>query len=558
MSGARRVLTGIAASRGSVVGTPVVLDAPGGGSGPAVVDLETAVATVQEHYARLEAGAEAAGRDEEAEVLGAYQLLAGDPELLEPIRAVEGMPLDEAVAKAGGEQVTLLASLGDEYLAQRAEDLASVVTDLVSAVRGQDLAVDVELPADAVVVAEDLTPAQTSQLDLDRIVAFVVARGGRTSHTAIVARSLGLPAVVGAAGVVEALHGISRVLVDGDEGTVTAEPDDDDVAAAEARASVRAQRRAAAARMTGIAVHLGGHRVLVAANVGDERQLAAAVDAQADGIGLYRSEFLFLGDAEPPTREEQAAAYREAVAAFEDPVIIRTLDIGGDKDADWLELRPEDNPFLGVRGLRLCLAMPDLFATQLDALLEVPGDNLRIMLPMVTSLSDVRRARALLEERAAAAGRDTPQLGAMVETPAAALLAEHLVREVDFLSIGTNDLTQYTCAADRGIGGLAEYHDPLQPPVLALAAHTARTARAAGVPVGVCGAAAADPAAAILLLGSGVDELSVPAREVDAVRALVDELDPAVATELAEAALRLPDADAVRQLVAERLPRTVA
>lgn len=548
-------LEGVGASGGVVVGPAVQVRRDDQPTDAAPRDLDEAVAHVVAHYAELERRDRDAGRDEEADVLEAYQLLAADPDLVGAARAAaEDAPLDVAVHTAGEAVAAELAALGDEYLAQRAEDLRAIVVDLVASVRGRELALVADLPDGAIVVAAELSPADTSQLDLDRVGGFAIEGGGMTSHTAIIARSHAIPAVVGCAGVVTATRDATRVLVDGDAGAVHVDPDRETVAAGHQRAEARRVRREHAARMKGRPVHLGGRQVLVGANVGTEQQLTAAVAAAADGIGLYRTEFLHIGASHPPTREEQAQAYRAAAEAFDHPVVVRLLDIGGDKEAPWLDVPAEDNPFLGVRGVRLLLRHPDLLENQLDALLDASGaGDLRVMVPMVAAVADLLAVRTVLDQRAAAAGVAPPPLGVMVETPAAALLAPHLARHAAFFSIGTNDLTQYTAAADRGEAALRSYHDPVAPPVLQLVQRTVDAGRAAGIPVGVCGAAASDPVAAAVLLGMGVDELSVPSGEVDPVRALIDGLDADAVTALARHVLELPDADAVRAEAHDRL-----
>ncbi len=545
-------IEGIAASGGIAVGPIVLLRHDQAEPTGEPRSLEDAVAKVVRHYAALADRAREEGRGEEAEVLEAYELLVTDPALqaaIEREQAIGDAPLDQAVMTAGNEQADELAALGDEYLAQRAEDLRAAVRDIVTAVRGGTLTVDLELPEDAIIVADELTPADTSTFDLDRVGGFAIARGGMTSHTAIVARSVGIPAVVGAIGVLEAVEGATTMLVDGDAGMVCIDPDDETRAAGEERAAVRQARRQAAAAWHGKEVRFDGERVLVAANIGTTAQLEAAVEGAADGVGLFRTEFLHLESDHPPDRESQAEIYREAARSFDDPVIVRTLDIGGDKESRWLELPREDNPFLGVRGLRLCLEQPEVLATQFEAILDVADGDLWVMLPMVARLDDVTRARALWDERVAASGRGPVPFGVMVETPAAALLARHLAKVVDFVSIGTNDLTQYTAAADRGLASLAQYHDPVAPPVLQLIRMTTDAAIAEDIHVGVCGGAAADPVAATLLLGMGVRELSVPPTEIDVMRSLVADIDPVAARRLAELAVLLPDAAAVREEV---------
>lgn len=504
----------------------------------------------------LAAGVRDAGRTEEADVLEAYALIATDPALARDVAAgtADGLPLVGAVRAAVERMAATFAAMEDEYFAQRADDVRGVGRELVATIAGRDGA-DPVVADGAVVCAEDLTPADTVRLDLGRVAAFATEHGGPTSHTAIVARAAGIPAVVGATGLMAAVRDGLPLLVDGDVGRVVVDPDADE--RARAAAAIEGQRRRAEAHRAhrGTRTEFDGHRVLVAANVGTLDGVADAAEARADGIGLFRSEFLFLERSDAPDLDEQRAAYRTAVASFEDPTVVRTLDIGGDKEVAYLRLPAEQNPFLGVRGLRLTLAHPDLFDVQLDALLQVDDvDRLRVMFPMVSSPGDLAAGVARLEARAAALGRPAPAAGVMVETPSAALLAPHLARRAAFFSIGTNDLTQYVTATDRTHGALGAHQDAANPAVLQLVARTAAAGRAAGVPTAVCGEAAGDPATLALFLAYGVHELSVTASRVDLVRWTVAQLDPAALRGAAERALTLPDADAVRELVAPLLP----
>ncbi len=497
-----------------------------------------------------------AGRAEEADVLDAYALIATDPALARDVAAATttGLPLVAAVRSATERMAAAFAAMEDEYFAQRADDVRGVGRELVATAAGRDGTAPV-VPDGAVVCAEDLTPADTVRLDLTRVAAFATERGGPTSHTAIVARAAGIPAVVGAVGLMTAVVDGTTVLVDGDAGRVIVEPD----AGERARAAdtIEDRRRAGLEhrRHRGTRTEFDGRRILVAANVGTLDGVADAAEARADGIGLFRSEFLFLERTSAPDLGEQRDAYHAAVAAFGDPTVVRTLDIGGDKEVAYLRLPAEQNPFLGVRGLRLTLAHPELFEVQLDALLQVDApDRLRVMFPMVSSPADLEAGLARLHERAVLLGRTPPPAGVMVETPSAALLAPHLARRAAFLSIGTNDLTQYVTASDRTHGALGAHQDAANPAVLQLVARTAEAATAAGVPTAVCGEAAGDPATLALFLAYGVHELSVAASRVDRVRWTIAQLDPAAVRAAAMRALTLPDADAVRELVAPLLP----
>ena len=496
------------------------------------------------------------GRAEEADVLDAYALIATDPALARDVEAgtAAGRPLVAAVRGAVDRMAATFAAMEDEYFAQRADDVRGVGRELVATIAGREGA-DPVVPDGAVVCADDLTPADTVRLDLGRVAGFATERGGPTSHTAIVARAAGIPAVVGAEGLMAAVVAGATVLVDGDAGRVVVDPDADERARAAAAVAAQQDRAASHRAHRGSRTEFDGHRILVAANVGTLDGVADAAEARADGIGLFRSEFLFLERSDAPDLGEQRDAYRAAVEAFADPTVVRTLDIGGDKEVAYLRLPAEQNPFLGVRGLRLTLAHPDLFDVQLDALLEADdAQRLRVMFPMVSSPGDLEAGIARLEARAVLHGRTPPPAGVMVETPSAALLAPHLARRAAFFSIGTNDLTQYVTATDRTHGALGAHQDAANPAVLQLVARTAEAGRSAGVPTAVCGEAAGDPATLALFLAYGVHELSVTAARVDLVRWTVAQLDPVAVRRAAERALTLPDADAVRELVAPLLP----
>ena len=551
-----QLIPGRPASDGLAFGEPVVLAAtvvPD--DAPARMDFAAAASATAERFEALSASAHDQGRAEESEVLEAYAVLATDPSFATAVASAvdDGLSPVAAVRRATEELSATFRSMGDDYLAQRADDIEGVGRELVATMTGT-LGAPRSIPDGAIVCAADLTPADTVELDLDRVGGLATEHGGPTSHTTIVARSLGIPAVVGATGLVAAVTGASLVMLDGDRGEVVVDPGPDEVHAAELRMGQAKELAVAHRALRGQHVRFDGQRILVAANVGAPHDLDAAVATAADGIGLFRSEFLFLDRDHPPSVEEQREAYGAAVRAFEDPTVVRTLDIGGDKAVPYLDLPPEENPFLGVRGLRLCLERTDLFDAQLDALVAEAGDGrLRVMFPMVSSVADLDAGLAHLEARAVAAGSPAPHPGIMIETPAAALLARHLAPRCAFFSIGTNDLTQYVTAADRGLSSLGGYQDPAQPAVLRLIALTCEAAAEHGTPVAVCGEAASDPATAALLLGLGVEELSVAASLVDRTRWLVTQLDPVATRRVARQALDLPDADAVRDLATELL-----
>jgi len=407
-----------------------------------------------------------------------------------------------------------------------------------------------------VLVAEDLTPGQTATLDRDLVRGIATARGSATSHAAILARAFGIPAVVGlGAALLETADG-TPVVLDGDAGTVDVDPDAEALAVAERRQEderrVADERRARAAAP---AHTRDGRRIEVAANLGAVGETASAVAEGAEGVGLLRTEFLFLGREDAPDEDEQFAALAEVATALDGrPLVIRTLDVGADKPLPFLAQDPEANPFLGRRGIRLALAHPDLMRAQLRAILRVAAEheNVKVMFPMVAALSELRAARAMLDEERAALGIDPPlEVGIMVEVPAVAVAAERFAREADFFSIGTNDLAQYTVAAERGNEHVAELATGPVPAVLALVDAVVRGAQAHDRWVGVCGELAGDPLAAALLVGLGVTELSMAPPRIPDVKEALRGIDAGEAAAVARAALDADDAHAVRALAAD-------
>jgi phosphoenolpyruvate-protein phosphotransferase len=413
------------------------------------------------------------------------------------------------------------------------------------------------------VVARDLAPSQTASLRRDLVLAFCTAEGGPTSHTAILARALGLPAVVGLGRPVLAFPPGTMLLVDGSRGEVIAGPSESEARAFEERGAAEGERaRAELAAAAAPAVTLDGRRVEVVANVGGLEDTSAALRSGAEGIGLLRTEFLYLSRREAPTEDEQTAAYDSILDLMEGrPVVARTLDVGGDKELPYLDLGHEANPFLGWRAIRMCLDCPDLFLTQLRALLRAgAGHDLRLMFPMIATLEEVRGARKLVEEarrQLEASGKphaESAQVGIMVEVPSVAVLADLFAAEVDFFSIGTNDLTQYTLAAERTNDRVAHLSDALHPAVVRQIAQVIRAGHERGIWVGVCGELAGDPEGVPILLGLGLDEFSMAAPLIPRAKAILRRWSHAGARRLADAALRLDTAAAVRSLVASTTP----
>ncbi|MHB9800991.1 phosphoenolpyruvate--protein phosphotransferase [Pseudomonas sp. MT3] len=487
-----------------------------------------------------------------------HQALLEDPELTDEVqsRLAEGASAETAWSQVIERVASEQEALRDALLAERAADLRDVGRRVLARLCGVQSVAAPERPY--ILVMDEVGPSDVARLDRERVAGILTARGGATSHSAIIARALGIPALVGAGATVLALAPETLLLLDGDHGELLVAPGAERLAEAE-RQRDRRRRRAerAEARRHEPAITRDGHAVEVCANLGDTAGAEAAVALGAEGVGLLRTEFVFMDNPQAPDQATQEAEYRRVLDALGGrPLVARTLDVGGDKPLPYWPIPQEENPYLGVRGVRLTLQHPQIFQTQLRALLRAAaGRPLRIMFPMVGQVEEWRQARDLTRQLCAQLGGEHDlQLGIMVEVPSAALLAPVLAREVDFFSVGTNDLTQYTLAIDRGHPTLSAQADGLHPAVLQLIDMTVRAAHAHGKWVGVCGELAADALAVPLLVGLGVDELSVSARSIPLVKARVRGLDLAAARDLARAALTLGSAAEVRERVAQALP----
>jgi multiphosphoryl transfer protein len=449
------------------------------------------------------------------------------------------------------QRVADLQKVDDPLIAGRAVDLGDV-GDRVLRFLAHHLEEEPTMPAEPVIlIAEDLTPSDTAGLDPAFTLGFCTAGGGPTSHSAIIARALGIPAMVGAGPALLHQPEGGTAILDGNRGNLYVEPSPATLASAQkAQQSLAEQREAEKLRCYEPAMMTDGYRVEVVANIGRVPEAEQAVNAGGEGVGLLRTEFLFLERSTPPTEEEQFEAYHEMVRALNGlPLIIRTLDIGGDKSAPYLNMPAEDNPFLGVRGIRLCLARPELFRTQLRAIYRVSEHGpVKIMFPMISTLEDLEAAKTIAAEVRWEVGADLVEIGIMIEVPSAVLMADEFAHEVDFFSIGTNDLTQYTLAMDRLHPMLAKQADGLHPAVLRMVDQTVRAATAAGKWVGVCGGIAGDPTGAAILAGLGVAELSVAIPSIAAVKAQIRRLSLKETQALARQALACRTAAEVRAL----------
>ncbi|MEW2289862.1 phosphoenolpyruvate--protein phosphotransferase [Streptomyces sp. NPDC047841] len=492
--------------------------------------------------ADLTARGNLAGGEAQA-VLEAQAMMAQDPELMADVdrRIAVGSTAERAVYDAFAAYRELLAAAG-EYLAGRVADLDDVRNRIVARLLGVPMPGVPDSDQPYVLVARDLAPADTALLDPSLVLGFVTEEGGPTSHSAILARALGVPAVVALPGAGELAEG-TLIAVDGSTGDVFVNPSEGKKAELEAAA---AARKAALAASTGPGVTADGHKVPLLANVGGPADVPAAVEAGAEGVGLFRTEFLFLDDSKnAPSEEKQVEAYRQVLEAFpESRVVVRVLDAGADKPLDFLTPADEPNPALGVRGLRTLLDHPEVLRTQLTALAKAAEGlpvYLEVMAPMVADRKDAKAFADACREAGLRA-----KFGAMVEIPSAALRARSILQEVEFLSLGTNDLAQYTFAADRQVGAVSRLQDPWQPALLDLVALSAEAATAEGKSCGVCGEAASDPLLACVLTGLGVTSLSMGAASIPYVRATLAKYTLAQCERAAAAARAADSAEEAR------------
>jgi phosphoenolpyruvate-protein phosphotransferase len=494
-----------------------------------------------------------------AELAAAHRELLDDPDLLERANREIGEGRSAAFAWRGACESARerIRATGDPLLIERAADLMDLEQRVIAILVGEAAPAIPELPPESILIAPDLLPSQMLAFDKSRLAGICTAEGGPTSHVAILAASAGIPMIVAAGTSVLDIAEGSTAILDADHALIESDPAPDRLANAQRLIAERSARRAAEARDAKEPCFTAdGVRIEVFANLGSVDDARAAVAAGAEGCGLLRTEFLFLDRDAPPTKEEQRQIYSEIARVLnERPLIVRTLDLGADKSVPYLAMGEEENPALGLRGLRLSFARPDLLVTQLAAILAgVPPGQCRIMLPMVVELDELRQARRMLDAAAEAARlTDRIALGVMIETPAAAVLADSLATEADFLSIGTNDLTQYVLAADRGNAAVSARADALHPAVLRLIRQTVEGASQHGRWTGVCGGLASDPMAAPILVGLGVAELSAAPAAVPAIKAAVRHVRCGDCRALAERACAAASAHEVRAIVAKVL-----
>ena len=565
------MITGIPASPGIVFGKALVLKEE-----KIVLDTQKiSEDQVEAEVARFYAGREAAVEqlnsihqralkslgEEKAAIFEGHLMILEDEELEEEIidyLRSNKVNASVAASKIIDQQVEMLSEIDDEYLKERAGDIRDIGNRLIKNILGMHIVDLGDITEESILVAYDLTPSETAQLNLEKVLGFITDIGGRTSHTSIMARSLELPAIVGTNDVTVRVNTGDYLILDAVNNRVYVNPTQAEIDELKTLEAKLAEEKAELAKLKDLpAVTLDGHKVDVVANIGTIRDCEGAHRNGAEGVGLYRTEFLFMDRDQLPSEEEQFIAYKEVVEAMEGRlVVLRTMDIGGDKELPYLNLPKEMNPFLGWRAVRIALDRREILHAQLRAVLRASAfGKLAVMFPMIISVEEIRELKSVLETLKAelrAEGKafdENIQVGVMVETPSAAVNAKFLAKEVDFFSIGTNDLTQYTLAVDRGNELISHLYNPMSPSVLGLIKQVIDASHAEGKWTGMCGELAGDERATLLLLGMGLDEFSMSAISVPRIKKLIRHVNYQEVKALADEALEKPTATEIEQLI---------
>ena len=574
-----RTLSGLGVSPGIAIGEPLVhetrpistlrITIPTEGVEAEIERFRNAISATVKHIQENRDRAAQQMGEEYAAIFEAHQLIASDPSFIEPVEKVireqevnAGWAIDQVLEQL----ISRFEALPDEYLADRKADVVDVATQILAALHGLELGQLEDLDRPVILVADDLPPSAAVQLPLDKMLGFALEMGGPTSHTTIIARSLGIPVIVGAHGACEQAKRSRRLALDASEGKIIFDPDPAEFSEYTSRQREYNERRATLFTMRAMpTVTRDGHFIELLANIDLPAEVEQALEWNVGGIGLYRSEFLYMKmSPKLPSEEEHLEVYREMVSQMAPaPVTIRTFDLGGRKLAREVIGGPEANPVLGLRGIRLCFSRPDFFRTQLRALLRVAGEfdegRVQIMFPLISCIEEFRVARLVVREindellNQGHAVRATVPLGAMVEVPSAAVMAQELAREVDFMSIGTNDLIQYSLAVDRSNDLVADLYRPTSPAVLRLVANVIDAGKAEGVSVSMCGEMASDPLMVPVLVGLGLEKFSMNPQAIPVVRALVRQLSYREAMHIARQASKLVTAREVEEYLLERL-----
>lgn len=569
------MISGIPASPGIVFGKALVLKEEKIVLDTRKIQDDQIEAEVERFYAGRNAAVEqltaikdrayASLGEEKAAIFEGHLMILEDEELEEEIiDYLRSNKVNAGVAASTiiDQQVAMLSEIDDEYLKERAGDIRDIGNRLIKNILGMHIVDLGEINEEAILVAYDLTPSETAQLNLDKVLGFITDIGGRTSHTSIMARSLELPAIVGTNTVTQQVNTGDFLILDAVNNRVYVNPSQEEIDRLKALEAQLAEEKAELAKLKDLpALTLDGHRVDVVANIGTIRDVEGADRNGAEGVGLYRTEFLFMDRDQLPTEEEQFIAYKEVVEAMNGRlVVLRTMDIGGDKELPYLNLPKEMNPFLGWRAIRIALDRKEILHAQLRAVLRASAfGKLAVMFPMIISVEEIRTLKAeidVLKAQLRNEGKafdENIQIGVMVETPSAAVNAKFLAKEVDFFSIGTNDLTQYTLAVDRGNELISHLYNPMTPSVLSLIKQVIDASHAEGKWTGMCGELAGDERATLLLLGMGLDEFSMSAISVPRIKKLIRNVNYQDAKLLADKALEQPTAADIEKLVADFL-----
>lgn len=550
-------LKGIAASDGVAIAKAYLLVQPDLSFSKSAINdvtketdrLQSAIAKSNSELQQIRDIASKSLGEEEAQVFDAHMMILADPEFTGAVKQKiedEKVNAESALDEVATTFINMFEAMTDNpYMQERAADVRDVTKRIMAHLLGVELPNPALIDEEVIIVAHDLTPSDTAQLNKKYVKAFVTDIGGRTAHSAIMARSLEIPAIVGAGTVTTDIKADQQVIVDGNTGDIVVEPTAADVAKYQQLAKEYAAQKAEWAKLRDARTETAdGKHFELAANIGTPKDLTGATDNGAEAIGLYRTEFLYMDSPELPTEDDQFDAYKAVIEGMNGkPVVVRTMDIGGDKHLPYLPLPEEMNPFLGYRAIRISLSRQDIFRTQLRALLRASAfGHLRIMFPMIATLQEFRQAKAILdEEKAKLVAEGTAvgkyEVGIMIEIPAAAVLADQFAKEVDFFSIGTNDLIQYTMAADRGNEHVSYLYQPYNPSILRLVKHVIDSAHKEDKWAGMCGEAAGDPIMAPILVGLGLDEFSMSATSILKIRSLMKRLDTTEMAKMADKAL---------------------
>ncbi|WP_202709551.1 phosphoenolpyruvate--protein phosphotransferase [Sporosalibacterium faouarense] len=566
-------MKGIGASPGIAIGKVLIKKEPEikieklaiSDSGQEIQRLKEARETCKEQIKNLYDRTLKTMGKKEAQIFEAHGMILEDPEFFGQVEekiSNESFNAEYALKEVTDTFVELFKNMDNEYMRERAADIKDVTTRVTRILLGIESTDFSSLDEEIIIIAEDLTPSDTAQMDKEKVLGFITEIGGKTAHSAIMARTLEIPAVVGVEDITELANNGDYIVFDGDEGTVVLNPEDDVIEEYKNKQAEYIKLKNRLNELKGEkSITKDGVEVELVANIGTPRDVKGVIKNDGEGVGLYRTEFLYMDRDRLPTEEEQFEAYKKVAEKLKDkPIVIRTLDIGGDKELSYLDLPKEMNPFLGYRAIRLCLDRTDIFKTQLRALLRASAyGNIKIMFPMISSIEEVRQAKAVLEEikedlrKENIKFNEEIEVGIMVEIPAVAVMSDLFAKEVDFFSIGTNDLIQYTTAVDRGNRKISYLYNQFHPALLRLVKMVIDNGHKEGIWVGMCGEVAGDPKLIPILIGLGLDEFSMSPISILKSRWIIKNLSKKEMEEMAEKVINLPTAEDVEKFIDENI-----